>query len=205
METFYQYSIPSLWLAWFVYWRLAAFRAKTTRRLESLGSRLSHTMPLALGIALLATEHVPFDWLAARLLPQRPGWFWLGFCLAVLGLGFAVAARVWLGRNWSSMVTLKEDHELIRSGPYRWVRHPIYTGLLMAVLGSCMARDEWRGPVVLALVTGAFARKIAVEERFMIDQFGCAYLCYRDEVPSLLPLPGRYAAQHHGGSSGRPG
>jgi len=124
-------------------------------------------------------------------LPRTAGWFWLGFVLVALGLAVSVAARTWLGRNWSSMVTLKRDHELIRSGPYRWVRHPIYTGLLLAVLGSTIALGQWRGPIALALIAAAFLRKISIEERFLAQQFGVAYCRYRDEVPALLPLPWR--------------
>jgi hypothetical protein len=128
MRSFHQYSIPALWVAWLLYWSIAAIGAKANRREESFASRLSHIVPLALGIALLATLHVPFAWLVVRILPPSAGSFWLGLALVGLGLAFSVAGRVRLGNNWSAAVTLKQDHELIRSGPYRWVRHPIYTG-----------------------------------------------------------------------------
>ena len=82
---------------------------------------------------------------------------------------------------------MKQDHSLTRSGPYRLVRHPIYTGLLIAILGSAIAEAEWRGLVALALITGSFLRKIAVEERFLTAQFGDAYARYRAEVPALFP------------------
>ena len=189
MRSFHQYAIPALWVAWLLYWSVAAFGAKANRREESFASRLSHIVPLALGIALLATLHVPFAWLATRILPPSAVWFWLGLALVVLGLAFSVAARVWLGNNWSGMVTLKQDHELIRSGPYRWVRHPIYTGLLLAILGSAIALGEWRGLVALVLVAVAFLRKVAIEERFLTQQFGAAYARYRAEVPALVPMP----------------
>jgi protein-S-isoprenylcysteine O-methyltransferase Ste14 len=150
---------------------------------------LSHIVPLAVGIALLATLHVPYAWLAMRILPPSAGWFWLGLALVVLGLACSVAARVWLGNNWSGMVTLKQDHELIRSGPSQVVRHPIYTGLLLAILGSAIALGEWRRVVALALVAAAILRKIAIEERFLTQQFGAAYARYRAEVPALVPMP----------------
>ncbi len=187
MRAFYQYSIPALWVAWLLYWSIAAIGAKANHRVENLASRLSHTVPLALGIALLATTQVPFAWLALRFLPPSANWFWLGFILVGFGLVFSVAARIWLGGNWSGMVTLKQDHELILSGPYRWVRHPIYTGLLLGILGSAIALGQWRGLVALALVFVALRRKVAIEERFLVEQFGAAYVRYRAEVPAVVP------------------
>jgi protein-S-isoprenylcysteine O-methyltransferase Ste14 len=189
MLAFYHHSITVLWLAWAIYWCIAAIGAKPTRRRESVTSRLGHLLPMFLGVGLLISPHLTGDWLAARFLPRSTGWFWLGFCLVVLGLGFSVAARAWLGGNWSGTVTLKQDHELIRRGPYRWVRHPIYTGILLALLGSVIARGEWRGLVGLALITGSLLRKIAIEERFLTQQFGDAYTRYRREVPALIPRP----------------
>ena len=81
MRAFHQYSIPALWVAWLLYWSIAAIGAKANHRVESFASRLSHTVPLALGIALLATTQVPFAWLALRFLPPSADWFWLGFIL----------------------------------------------------------------------------------------------------------------------------
>jgi protein-S-isoprenylcysteine O-methyltransferase Ste14 len=189
IEPYYRYAIPALWIAWLLYWSIAALGAKTTLRVESFSSQLSHFVPLVLGVALLTTPHLPFAWLATRFLPRFATWFWLGLTLVVVGLGFSVAARIWLGGNWSGKVTLKQDHELIRSGPYRWARHPIYTGLLVAIIGSAVALGEWRGLIALALITAAFLRKIAVEERFLTRQFGATYARYRAEVPALVPRP----------------
>lgn len=70
--------------------------------------------------------------------------YWLGLLMVICGLAFAVWARIHLGRNWSGTVTVKEDHELIRSGPYGIVRHPIYTGLLLAIAGTAIVFGEWR-------------------------------------------------------------
>ena len=187
MQTFYQYSIPALWLAWLIYWWIAAFATKATRRKETIASRASHLLPLYLGVVLLVPPHLPGPWLTMRLLPRTLTCFWLGFLLTTLGLVFAVIARGWLGGNWSSTVTLKQDHELIMSGPYRFVRHPIYSGLLLALLGTAIAIGEWRGLLALALMAAAFLRKIAIEERFLTEQFGEAYARYREDVPALLP------------------
>ena len=183
----YQQAFNIVWIAWLIYWGIAAIRTKRTRYRESVPSRLLHIVPLILGIALLASPRIAGSWLTLRFLPRSATWFLFGLVLTILGLGFSIYARVWLGRNWSGTVTLKEDHELIRGGPYRRVRHPIYTGILLAVLGSALAEGQWRGLVALALTAAAFLRKITVEERVLTEQFGDAYRQYRAEVPALLP------------------
>jgi protein-S-isoprenylcysteine O-methyltransferase Ste14 len=154
---------------------------------ENLASRLSHLVPLGIGVALLTSGHFAGPMLASRIYPQTDGTFWFGAALVALGLSFAVWARVHLAGNWSGTVTLKQDHDLIRSGPYRLTRHPIYTGLLLAVLGSAFALAEWRGLVGLALIALAFLRKIDIEEGFLTARFGEAYARYRAEVPALIP------------------
>jgi protein-S-isoprenylcysteine O-methyltransferase Ste14 len=185
MRTIYASLIPGMWLAWMLYWFAAALAAKPVRRRESLASRLSHIVPLLLGIALLARPPQPGT---PRFLPASPTAFWIGAALVAAGLAFSVAARITLGGNWSGTVTLKQDHTLTRDGPYRFVRHPIYTGILLAVLGSAITLGEWRGLLALALTLAAFLRKIGIEERFLCDQFGDAYTRYRQEVAALVPF-----------------
>ena len=121
-------------------------------------------------------------------LPDAPATFWSGFAIVVLGLAFTVWARIVLGRNWSGIVTVKQDHELVTKGPYRWVRHPIYTGLLFAFAGSAIARGEWRGVLAVVIVLAGFWRKLKLEERWMIETFGDAYLRYREKVRALIPF-----------------
>ena len=187
MQTIYHTLIPSLWLLWLAGWIISALRTKRVVRAESIASRLSHLVPLGLGIALLVSRRFAGPWLATRLFPQTTLTFWSGAALVALGLAFAAWARVHLAGNWSGTVTLKQDHSLTRSGPYRLARHPIYTGLLTAILGSAIAEAERRGLAALALITLAFLRKITIEERFLIAQFGDAYARYRAEVPALIP------------------
>jgi protein-S-isoprenylcysteine O-methyltransferase Ste14 len=179
--------IPVLWVIWGVYWVIASAFAKPVRRRESAASRASHVVPLALGAALLASWRLAGRALDARFLPRGLAWFWLGTAMVVAGLAFAVAARRHLGGNWSGIVTLKQDHTLTRSGPYRVVRHPIYTGMLLAVLGTAVAEGEWRGLVAFAAVLVAFLRKVRIEEQFMLEAFGEEYARYRRQVPALLP------------------
>jgi protein-S-isoprenylcysteine O-methyltransferase Ste14 len=180
--------IAVMWIAWVGYWVIAARDVKPVRRQESLGSRLAFAVPIAIGAGMLASGQVPVRWLDDRFLPPSAAVYWSGTLLVAAGLVFMVWARRTLGRNWSGRVTLKENHELIRGGPYRLVRHPIYTGLLLALLGTAIAFAQWRDVIALGLITLAVLRKMRVEERFMAESFPADYARYRAEVPALIPF-----------------
>ena len=105
----------------------------------------------------------------------------------MLGFGFAVWARIVLGRNWSGIVTVKEDHTLITRGPYEWVRHPIYTGILLALLGTAVTLGTVLNLVEVPVVALAFWLKMRPEERFMLETFGEQYAVYRRQVKALIP------------------
>jgi protein-S-isoprenylcysteine O-methyltransferase Ste14 len=188
MRIVYAYLIPALWVAWCVYWWILARDVKPTRRIESAASRAGHVIPLAVAVMLLAIPTLPGGLLSGRILPATRLVFFTGAVLIAAGLAFSVWARARLGRNWSGVVTLKTDHELIRSGPYRIVRHPIYTGLLVAIIGSAIARGEWRGVVAVAIAAVALWRKLRLEERWLGETFGDAYAKYRAEVSALIPF-----------------
>jgi protein-S-isoprenylcysteine O-methyltransferase Ste14 len=126
--------------------------------------------------------------LGARLLPASDGTAWAGLCLTAAGCAFAVWARACLGANWSATVTRKQNHELVRGGPYAVVRHPIYAGLLLAVLGTALALGEVRGLAALALAFVGWFTKARTEERFLAEEFGDAYARYRREVKRLIPF-----------------
>ncbi len=112
----------------------------------------------------------------------------LGALLAFAGLVFCVWARFTLAGNWSDFVQIKQDHELIVEGPYRWVRHPIYTGLLLMFAGTALAVGEWRGVLAVAIAAAAFWRKLRLEEGLMRRQFGEAYARYAARTPALIPF-----------------
>ena len=177
-----------LWLGWLAYWFFAALNVKRTQRREPVGSLLLNRGLLAIGVLLLAFERLPLPWLSERFLPLSMAFYWIGLVMLAAGLTLAVWARRHLGRNWSGIVTVKQDHELIRSGPYALVRHPIYTGLLLAILGTAVAIGEWRGLIAFALITAGFVLKFKTEERFMSETFGEQYARYRAEVRSLIPF-----------------
>ena len=179
-----------LWLGWFAYWMVAARDVKTTRRREGAATFLLNRVFVVIGALLLVAHRQPIHWLNERFVPPALAAYVLGVIMVAAGLGFAVWARVYLGRNWSATVTVKQDHELIRTGPYCLVRHPIYTGLLLALLGTAVGIGEWRGLVALASFTIGFLFKIKAEERFMSETFGEQYARYRAEVPALIPFIG---------------
>src|SRR3954447_1688978 len=124
------------WAVFFVVWVVAAFSTKRSVYRENRGQRLRYWVLLIAGCYLLFHRHrFSFD---VRLVPCTDVIAGSGAVACVLGLAFCIWARVTLGRNWSGAVTLKEDHELIERGPYRWVRHPIYTGLLLMFLATAV-------------------------------------------------------------------
>jgi protein-S-isoprenylcysteine O-methyltransferase Ste14 len=177
-----------LWFGFLVVWILWAIRTKPTERRESVGSRLSYTLPVLAGCYLLFAHHVRPPWLQWQILPPA-GWVRaLAVGLTAAGILFAIWARFHLAGNWSGTVTVKVGHELVRSGPYRWVRHPIYSGVLLAVLGTAMERHQLRSLIALVLIYAGFFRKIRIEEQFMNAQFGAGYDEYRRTTGALFPL-----------------
>ncbi len=188
MRLFLHIPIPAMWLAWIAYWAYAARTVKETQRSDGVRSRLTYQGPLILGGVIIAVPNLLGPQLERLFVARTPFWLALPIVLVALGLGFSAAARVWLGRNWSSNVTVKQDHELIRSGPYALVRHPIYTGLLLALFGTALMVDNWRALIGLAIMVGAIVRKLKIEERVMTEQFGEAYERYRAQVAMLVPF-----------------
>jgi len=188
MRIFFQSLIPALWILWLGYWAYSAIGAKPVERRESVGSRLRHQLPMTIGAILLGVPHIAGPLLEERFHPRTFGWFLAGLAAVAVGLAFSVAARHRLGGNWSAQVTVKDSHELVRSGPYAWVRHPIYTGILLALLGTAIAIGRWRALIGLTVIVAGLIYKISVEEEFMREQFGEAYARYRAEVPALIPF-----------------
>jgi protein-S-isoprenylcysteine O-methyltransferase Ste14 len=184
----YRQVIGLLWFAWAVYWMVSSIRIKAAVRRESTASRLAHVVPLVVGGVLIGWRDMPWGALNLRLWPHSLLAYGIGLALLVVGLAFAVWARVHLGRNWSGSVTVKEGHELIRSGPYAYVRHPIYTGLITAVLGTAIISGTLRAALGLVIITVSLLRKLRTEEAFMRDTFPGEYQRYCAQVPALLPF-----------------
>jgi len=184
----YRELVGVLWFAWAVYWLASSIRIKAAVRRESMAARLAHVVPLVVGGVLIGWRDMPWGALNLRLWPHSLLAYGIGLALLVAGLAFAVWARMHLGRNWSGSVTVKEGHELIRSGPYAYVRHPIYTGLITAVLGTAIISGTLRASLGFVIITVSLVRKLRAEEAFMRDTFPGEYQRYCAQVPALVPF-----------------
>jgi len=146
------------WALWLLYWVATSNRVKETARKEASLSRTLQSIPLMGGGALIVLPD--FNTAALSVDPHAIGPLQLaGLAVLLAGLAFSVWARLHLGTNWSVSVTLKEGHELVRSGPYGLVRHPIYTGCLLALLGAVLIGAQWRGVAGLVLIFASLAYK----------------------------------------------
>lgn len=183
----YKSFFPAVWITFLIYWQVRAFNTKNTQRLEPAISRILRALTFLLAIVLLSTTWIPLPWLYRPVWPVGFWPFWLGAAITISGLLFAVWAREHLGRNWSRSVTIKQDHELITTGPYGVVRHPIYTGILAGFLGVAIALSEVRGLVVFVLIFGVFWAKFSMEEQWMRSQFGETYAKYVHRTAALVP------------------
>jgi protein-S-isoprenylcysteine O-methyltransferase len=112
----------------------------------------------------------------------------LGLALVICGVAFSIWARLTLGENWSGSATIKQDHTLVLRGPYRTVRHPIYSGLLIALFGSALQTGLVRGFCAVLICAIGFWLKVSIEERLLVQRFGEEYLRYRREVSALVPF-----------------
>jgi protein-S-isoprenylcysteine O-methyltransferase Ste14 len=187
MLWFYESFFPVVWIAFLIYWQIKAIDTKATQRLEPAASRILRVLTFLIAIVLFSITRIPLPWLYVQLWPSGYWPFWLGAGLTVAGLLFAVWAREHLGRNWSRSVTIKKGHELITTGPYAVVRHPIYTGILIGFLGMAIAISQVRGFIACVLIFLVFWFKLRMEEKWMRSQFGETYATYARQTAALVP------------------
>jgi len=176
-----------LWSAFFVIWLLWAIGTKKTQTRGNLRSSLPYVLVNVAAFYAMFSHEVAYSWMRLRILPPDPWFENLGIAITAAGLLFAIWARAYLGRNWSGTVTIKVGHEFVRSGPYRWVRHPIYSGLILAMLGTAINRGQLRGLVAVVLLWIGFVMKARIEERFMTATFGPEYEEYSRTTGAIVP------------------
>jgi protein-S-isoprenylcysteine O-methyltransferase Ste14 len=183
-----------LWAAFGVYWigtavlkRSASKRAESPQSRESRFYRPLRLLILALTFSLLFWQGTAAGFLAARFVPFSSTVSAAGFAAALIGLAVALWARVRLGEYWSDKVVLQEGHRLIRSGPYAYMRHPIYSGVLLGVAGTALVLGEVRGIVAFVIVLVNYSIKAKREETILADEFGEEFKLHREQTGFLLP------------------
>lgn len=176
-----------IWFVWCILWLLMAAWSKPSKRREFPWQRLEHAIPLAIGFLLIYNPHFAWGFLGDRIVPQNDGVSVLGLLLTAGGLVFAVWARIALGANWSGTVTIKSGHDLVRRGPYKWIRHPIYTGILLSFFGTILLQGEVRAFLGFVLALFALYRKAKREERFLSEEFGEGFAEHAKHTGMFLP------------------
>ena len=176
-----------IWFAWLIIWLLMAAWSKPSKRREFGWQRLVHIIPMVFGFHLIYKDAFACKWLADRAVPENSAVAFIGLALTAGGLIFAVWARIALGANWSGTVTIKAGHNLIRRGPYRWIRHPIYTGLLASLVGTVMLQGEVRSLLGFAVILFALYRKALREEKFLSEEFGNEFAEHAKHTGMFLP------------------
>lgn len=188
MIPFIEHWIGYAWLAFIVLWFLAGIASKRSVRTQTSSSRLFQVVLIFIGAMIFNLNRwFVSGWPTLPIIPRETPFILGGAIITIAGMLFCVWARAILGTNWSARVTIKANHELVRQGPYQIVRHPIYTGLLIGLLGTAFVYG-FAGCFVGVLVIGfAFWLKSQTEEQFMVQQFGEQYLQYRQQVRALIP------------------
>lgn len=179
--------IGSCWIVFVVYWFVASFFVRPTARRDSPGVRLLQIVLLAPAIVLLANPATRVGFLGRHFVQQTVLTASIGLLFTACGIGIAIWARYHIGQYWSSNVTLKTDHRLIETGPYATMRHPIYSGLLLAFLGTALEIGEWRGLIAVALILISHSWKALREEALLKTLFGAEYEDYRRRTGFIFP------------------
>ena len=176
-----------LWILLGLYWLVSALKRKRTKKREAWYERLRYFIPLVGAFMLISRPEARTGWLGTRFVPFSTAVEWFGVSLTAVGVAVAFWARWHLGANWSGVVTLKEGHELVRTGPYRAMRHPIYTGMLLALLGTALGIGEMRGLIAFAVAWLSFYWKARREESFLAQEFGGRFEEHARHTGMFLP------------------
>jgi protein-S-isoprenylcysteine O-methyltransferase Ste14 len=178
------------WMVFFLYWAISALSSKVAKKSESVLARFQRMVPLVVAYSLLFYQVTRVGWLGKRFVADTSAAAVIGVTLTTAGVAFAIWARWHLGANWSAIVSIREQHELIRTGPYRRVRHPIYTGMLLAMAGTALVLGELRGLLAFAITLFAFYWKACKEEAWLTREFGESFEAHAKQTGMFLPKIG---------------
>ena len=178
----------TLWFFTGIYWLVAAFNVKKSVTRQNDLQRIIYMCFWVIAFLLLFTNNISFSFLYRSFFLQQPAFKITGMILCISGLLFAVWARIYLGKNWSGRIAIKQEHELIQTGPYALTRNPIYTGFLLAFIGCAMTEGLLKGYFSLLFITAGIFLKIGKEEDYMNQVFADSYVAYKQRVKKLLPF-----------------
>ena len=181
---FLRLAIAALWVIFIIYWWVSAIgNKKYVASSKRRGLRIRIVFAIVIWLAFL-DPHLRY-FVMHHVLTTNPALRLLGVILCAAGIGFAIWARVHIGRNWGVPMSMREGHELVTTGPYRFVRHPIYSGLLLAMLGSELAVGAWS--LVMLVYCGVyFFISAKLEEGTMMQQFPGQYAEYRRRTRGMI-------------------
>jgi protein-S-isoprenylcysteine O-methyltransferase Ste14 len=183
----WRYLIEVPWIVFLLYWAAGALKTRRTVSKESFASRYGILFLEVLGFVLLFSETAEMGILGRHIFKRTEAIAATGVVLTWVGIAIALWARWHLGQYWSARITLKEDHQLIRTGPYAFFRHPIYSGIILAAIGGVLAIDRWRCVAGLALIILGYCIKATKEESMLSKQFGEAFQEHCRHTGFLLP------------------
>ncbi|MGA7377481.1 MAG: isoprenylcysteine carboxylmethyltransferase family protein [Candidatus Sulfotelmatobacter sp.] len=182
-----RYLIEGPWIVFAVYWAIGAFKTRRTAKKESFAARYGVMFFEIIGFTLIFDEDAGIGILGHRVFHHSPAIAITGVVLLWAGIALALWARWHLGQYWSGRITIKEDHKLIRTGPYARLRHPIYSGLDLAAIGSALALDRWRCVAGVCVIILGFWIKAKREEAMLSTQFGPDFQEHRRHTGFLFP------------------
>lgn len=182
-----KYLVEGPWIVFVIYWSIGALKTRRTAKKESFASRYGILFIEIAGFALLFMSETEFGLLGRRIIPRTYVLVVTGVALTWAGIALALWARWHLGQYWSARITIKEDHKLIRTGPYARLRHPIYSGLDLAATGSALALDRWRCVAGVCLIILGYWIKARREEAMLTAQFGAGFEEHCRHTGFLLP------------------
>ncbi|MGB8322412.1 MAG: isoprenylcysteine carboxylmethyltransferase family protein [Candidatus Acidiferrum sp.] len=176
-----------MWMVLGALWLAMWFTMKRAKKIENPLEIAQHAIPAIVGFWLIFEKSWKWAPLQQHVLPDVPSVWVSGLVVTVAGVAMAIWARFSLGRNWSGVVTLKDNHQLVGSGPYRWIRHPIYTGILVAAVGTAMIHGHLRAWIGVAVLLLTFYFKARREEKFLQQEFGSGFEEHARRTGMFLP------------------
>jgi protein-S-isoprenylcysteine O-methyltransferase Ste14 len=183
----WRYLIEAPWIVFIVYWAMGALKTRRTERTESFASRYGILLLVIAGFALLFMDEAEIGFLGYQVIQRTYALAVTGVVLTWAGIALALWARWHLGQYWSARITIKEDHKLIRTGPYSRLRHPIYSGLDLAAIGTALTIDQWRCVLGVCLIILAYGIKARREEAMLRAQFGADFQDHCGHTGFLIP------------------